>query len=330
MCKRIHSDMGRMIPFGNVGGHRVNFLVGGPGSGLPFHRHSATWQTLVNGRKAWFVVPPVHMGDALADVVGPYLFPPDAWDNRVRGKPLGERPLRCVQYPGDQLYLPKMWWHATMNLDENVAYGLRPALTGREIEKSGWPGNEQQQQRSGGPIDDSSPSLAQQRLVAPFTPDPAPSIIFLDNNSTRSNSATGSNATASPRWFDLIELQAWTAAHPKNALAGYSGVLRRVRAAVALAVVADDAALMRQTAAFMHCHLRSQMQRFAFEHPEVRSEETLGRTLAQWGDYARGYSPEIHARQCFDLAKEGTRRTGGVWEGASSLSASGGRSLSLY
>ena len=46
--------------------HMVNFLVGGPGSGLPFHRHSETWQTMVTGRKAWYIVPPGRMTDGLA------------------------------------------------------------------------------------------------------------------------------------------------------------------------------------------------------------------------------------------------------------------------
>lgn len=78
---------------------RVNFLVGGVGSGLPFHRHAETWQTLLNGRKAWYLVPPGHMHSALASAVGPFLYPPAAWGRRVSRSPLGHlRPLRCVQH----------------------------------------------------------------------------------------------------------------------------------------------------------------------------------------------------------------------------------------
>lgn len=49
----------------------TNFLIGGIGSGLPFHRHEKTFQMLVNGRKAWFLVPPFAVADSLADVIGP-------------------------------------------------------------------------------------------------------------------------------------------------------------------------------------------------------------------------------------------------------------------
>ena len=88
ICKKFVPEMGPVVPFGNgLNAHRINFLVGGPGSGLPFHRHSETWQTVVTGRKAWFVVPPGFMYEALSEVVGPFLYPPDAWDLRTRSAP---------------------------------------------------------------------------------------------------------------------------------------------------------------------------------------------------------------------------------------------------
>merc|ERR1712176_1400326 len=36
----------------------TNFLICGPESGLPLHAHQKTWQGLVTGRKAWFLIPP--------------------------------------------------------------------------------------------------------------------------------------------------------------------------------------------------------------------------------------------------------------------------------
>lgn len=105
----------------------TNLLVGGPSSGLPFHRHAETWQLQVVGRKAWYLVPPGRLAGRLADAVGPYLYPADAWADAVRGKRLGERPLRCVQYPGEILFFPASWWHATQNLDAlTLAYGEKP------------------------------------------------------------------------------------------------------------------------------------------------------------------------------------------------------------
>ena len=69
------------------------------------------------GRKTWHLVPPRRLHGALAEAVGPFVYPVEAWQRVMSGKPLGSRPLRCVQSPGDVLYFPDEWWHATMNLD---------------------------------------------------------------------------------------------------------------------------------------------------------------------------------------------------------------------
>ena len=52
-----------------------NLLVGGLGSGLPFHRHQRTWQMLFAGTKEWFLLPPGPFPEALSKIVGPYIFP---------------------------------------------------------------------------------------------------------------------------------------------------------------------------------------------------------------------------------------------------------------
>ena len=33
-----------------------------------------------------------------------------------------ERPFECTLNPGDIIYFPNMWWHATLNLDEYTAF----------------------------------------------------------------------------------------------------------------------------------------------------------------------------------------------------------------
>lgn len=105
----------------------TNVLVGGGGSGLPFHRHQRTWQMQLLGRKSWHLVPPGRLGGALADTVGPWIFPPSIWADRIRNLPLGQRPLSCVQQPGEIIAFPDDWWHATVNLDEvTLAYGRKP------------------------------------------------------------------------------------------------------------------------------------------------------------------------------------------------------------
>lgn len=104
-----------------------NFLVGGDRSGLPFHKHAKTWQMLFAGRKVWYLQPPGAWPGALADVVGPYLYPADAWAARVDALPNVGGLLRCEQLPGEILYFPDEWWHATLNdAEHSVAYGEKP------------------------------------------------------------------------------------------------------------------------------------------------------------------------------------------------------------
>ena len=37
--------------------------------------------------------------------------------------PEEERPMLCVQQAGELVYLPALWWHATVNLDGAVGVG---------------------------------------------------------------------------------------------------------------------------------------------------------------------------------------------------------------
>merc|ERR1712176_634938 len=94
----------------------LNFLIGGPESGLPLHNHGKTWQGLVSGRKMWFLMPHDRVSMELHDSTGPYLFPLRGWANTMKGLPLGKRPLICVQKAGDIFYFPDRWFHGTLNL----------------------------------------------------------------------------------------------------------------------------------------------------------------------------------------------------------------------
>ncbi|NWH26927.1 JMJD8 protein, partial [Grus americana] len=62
-----------------------------------------------------------------------FLYPPDktphfhpnettlAWLHRTYPTlPRAERPLECTLRPGEVLYFPDRWWHATLNLDTSV------------------------------------------------------------------------------------------------------------------------------------------------------------------------------------------------------------------
>ncbi len=34
----------------------------------------------------------------------------------------GSHPYECTLSPGDVIYFPDMWWHATINVDSNTAF----------------------------------------------------------------------------------------------------------------------------------------------------------------------------------------------------------------
>jgi|EP00908_Phaeocystis_cordata_P015499 hypothetical protein len=127
LCKGVANLLRLPSHLSTRGVFSTNLLVGGPGSGLPFHRHEITWQLQIIGRKVWHLVPPGAMSGELAQTVGPFLYPTSAWSSAVRAMPLGRRPLRCLQHPGQVIYLPGSFWHATENVDSfGVAYGEKP------------------------------------------------------------------------------------------------------------------------------------------------------------------------------------------------------------
>mmetsp|Transcript_20702 Transcript_20702/g.53029 ORF Transcript_20702/g.53029 Transcript_20702/m.53029 type:complete len:345 (-) Transcript_20702:101-1135(-) len=94
-----------------------SFGIGASGSGVPFHVHGPGWSEVVHGRKRWLLYPPGH---------SPH-FDPDgssaAWVADVLPT-LGGSDLAlledCVIGPGEALYFPSMWWHATVNIGEGV------------------------------------------------------------------------------------------------------------------------------------------------------------------------------------------------------------------
>ena len=121
----------------------TNMLLGGIGSGLPFHWHAQTWQLQIHGRKAWHLVPPGRMGANLAHAVGPMLVPATVWSKALGQLPLGQRPLFCLQRPGEVIYFPDNWWHATENRDAfTFAYGEKPTTrhhsSGGALNVHGW------------------------------------------------------------------------------------------------------------------------------------------------------------------------------------------------
>ncbi|CAE8642309.1 unnamed protein product [Polarella glacialis] len=74
-------------------------------TGVGFHHHHESWLAQLKGRKVWLLVPP--------GAPRPAAVPP--WWNLLQPP---EGLLVCVLEPGEVMFLPEKWWHATWNLDE--------------------------------------------------------------------------------------------------------------------------------------------------------------------------------------------------------------------
>jgi hypothetical protein len=119
--------------------------VGAAGQGLPFHNHASAWQTVVIGRKAFLLLPPLS-----ADTAGDSWLRAEPWFEEIlstlflpstaqflqrhasdlwRMVPEAAQALRVVVLgPGDSLFVPCNWYHATINLDDTVAVGGQATL----------------------------------------------------------------------------------------------------------------------------------------------------------------------------------------------------------
>lgn len=93
----------------------LSFGLAGAGSGVPFHFHGPGFAETMWGRKRWFMYPPNTI--------------PQFHPNRTTlqwlledYEKLKDDPnlTECTLDPGDIIYFPDKWWHATLNLDKSV------------------------------------------------------------------------------------------------------------------------------------------------------------------------------------------------------------------
>jgi Cupin-like domain len=87
----------------------LSFGIGNRGSGVQWHVHGPGFAETLWGQKHWVLYPPDEKPDFHPDQTSrnwmEYTYP------AVR-----KRPHECTLYPGDMIYFPNMWWHATINL----------------------------------------------------------------------------------------------------------------------------------------------------------------------------------------------------------------------
>jgi len=105
------------IPDYNLPRHlpALSFGVAGPGSGVPFHFHGPGFAEAVHGRKRWFLSQPDDRPN----------FHPNKTTLQwyLQDYPSVKKEMKlyeCTIHPGEAIYFPDKWWHATLNLDTSV------------------------------------------------------------------------------------------------------------------------------------------------------------------------------------------------------------------
>lgn len=92
--------------------------LGGPQAGTQFHVHGPAFLLLLAGRKRWYLHRPGHFPNISAKALRLGMA---AWEERVLPKlSSATAPTTCVQLPGETIFVPDSWAHATINLDETV------------------------------------------------------------------------------------------------------------------------------------------------------------------------------------------------------------------
>lgn len=100
--------------------------VGGTGSGTPFHDHELALNVAFAGRKHWLIAAPetdlIHASPhELLHRILPSTQFQEAWKRLETSK----RAWSCTQLPGEVVYLPDRFLHATINLEEGIAAAVQ-------------------------------------------------------------------------------------------------------------------------------------------------------------------------------------------------------------
>lgn len=93
----------------------LSFGLAGPGSGVPFHFHGPGFAETIYGRKRWFLTDPEVRPDFHPNKTTLQWYFQDY--QRVKSE---IQLYECTLRPGEIIYFPDKWWHATLNLDTSV------------------------------------------------------------------------------------------------------------------------------------------------------------------------------------------------------------------
>ena len=93
----------------------LSFGIAGSASGVPLHRHGHVFAEVIHGMKRWFLYPP-----EFAPVFDPNKSTLQWLYEVYPTVKKAENLIECVLKPGEVLYIPDWWWHATLNIGETV------------------------------------------------------------------------------------------------------------------------------------------------------------------------------------------------------------------
>lgn len=92
----------------------LSFGCARKGTGVPFHFHGDGFLQVLVGSKTWFLAPPDVSDEAIG--FDPNITTREWFLNAYPSR--AEMLSKCTLLPGDIIYFPPMWKHATYNTDE--------------------------------------------------------------------------------------------------------------------------------------------------------------------------------------------------------------------
>ena len=93
----------------------LSFGLAGPGTGVPFHFHGPGFAETIYGRKRWFLTRPDVKPEFHPNKTTLQWFMDDYPTVREQIDI-----FECTLRPGEVIYFPDKWWHATLNIDTSV------------------------------------------------------------------------------------------------------------------------------------------------------------------------------------------------------------------
>ena len=100
------------------------FMIAPKLSGASPHFHNSAVNVLFTGQKVWYLFPPSSNFFTT--------MPVNQWVRQFEARPPGEQQphIKCVQNPGDIIYVPDMWGHAVLSTNDETAIGIAHLFNG--------------------------------------------------------------------------------------------------------------------------------------------------------------------------------------------------------